>query len=528
LSVDLALINTNVRTMDACKPVAQAVAISKNRIVRVGTNQEIKQLVDKGTRVISLDGKTVVPGLIDTHIHVADFGKCLLWLDLTNAKSIKELKSLLKEKAKRTTAGKWIIGRGWNENRFKEKRLPNISDLDEAAPDNPVILYHEKTMTCAVNSKALALACITVQTSAPSGGSIDKSSQTGALTGILRDNATNMVWQVVPEPTADELSQATSLACQKIVEAGVASVHWLVLSRNELSIIQSLHTEGKLPIRVNVIVPEEFSQEINRLKSTDNLLLRFGGVFIAVDGYLDSKTAALSQPYSDDPNNTGTMFCTQKELSSSVARVLVAGFDPVIHAMGDRAVDTALKVIEQTQSPTAIRFRIEQAAILNKQLIERMKKQNIVVSIQPRVIATEFAVWSAITSLGFERAQWLHPLKTLLSNGVKIAGGSDCPMEPLNPLLGIQEAVIRECFPEQRLSAEEALRMYTLDAAFCSGEEKIHGSIEEGKLADLTVLSQDPMAVEHTKIKDIDVELSIVNGFIVYSKHPLRSFDSFE
>jgi predicted amidohydrolase YtcJ len=155
LSADLALINANVRTMNPRQPCAQAVAIRKNRIIKVGTNKEINQLIGEGTRVISLDGKTVVSGLIDTHIHVADFGRCLLWLDLTSAKSINELQNLLKEKAKQTPSGCWIIGRGWNHNRFKEKRFIKVSDLDVATPNNPVVLYHEEAMICAVNTKAL-------------------------------------------------------------------------------------------------------------------------------------------------------------------------------------------------------------------------------------------------------------------------------------------------------------------------------------------------------------------------------------
>ena len=522
MSADLALINANVRTMNPRQPVAQAVAIRKNKIVKVGTNQEINQLIGKGTRVISLDGKTVIPGLIDTHIHVADFGRCLLWLDLTSAESIKELQSLLKEKAKQTPAGKWIIGRGWNHNRFKEKRLPALFDLNVAAPDNPVILYHEAAMICAVNSKALALAGVTGQTAVPLGGTIDKNPQTGELTGILRDSATNLVWQVVPEPTENELLEATALACQKIVEAGVTSVHWIVLSENELSIIQKLHAEGKLPVRVNVIVPDALLKETIGFQSTDSLMLHVGGAVIAIDGYLDSKTAALLQPYSDEPNNSGRLLCTEQALAASVAQVLAAGLQPVIHAMGDKAVDTALKVIEQTSKQAAgkpVRFRIEQAAVLNKELVKRLKTQKVVVSVQPKVIASEFAVWSATERLGIERAKWLHPLKTLIKEGVKVAGGSDCPMEPLNPLLGMQEAVLRENFPEQRLTVEEALRMYTVDAAYSSGEEKVKGSIEDGKLADLTILSNDPLTVPTDKIKDINIEMTIIDGKVVYSKH---------
>jgi predicted amidohydrolase YtcJ len=515
LSTDLAFINANVRTMNPRQPVAQAVAIRKGRILKVGTNQEINQLIGKGTRTISLDGKTVVPGLIDTHVHVADFGRCLLWLDLTCTESVKDMQSKLKEKVKQTPTGNWIIGRGWNHNRFKEQRFLKIADLDEAAPDNPVILYHEAAMICAVNSKALALASVTEQTTTPAGGTIDKNPQTGELTGILRDSATNLVWQVVPEPTVDELSEATALACQEILKAGLTSVHWIILSENELALIQRLHEQGKLPVRVNVIVPEAFLKQTVGFQSKDRLMLRVGGVMIAVDGYLDSKTAALSEPYSDEPTNSGRLLYTEKALASGVAEVLAAELQSILHAMGDKAVDTTLKVIEQTTKQKSARFRIEQAALLNKELVERLKTQNVVVTVQPKVITTEFAVWSATQRLGMKRARWLHPLKTLLEAGVKVAGGSDCPMEPLSPLLGIQEVVVRESFPEQRLSVEEALRMYTLDAAYCSGEENIKGSIEEGKIADLTVLSCDPLTVESSKLKDIDVCMVVVNGKVL-------------
>jgi predicted amidohydrolase YtcJ len=522
LSADLALINANVRTMNPHQPVAQAVAIRKNRIIKVGSNKEINQLIGEGTRVISLDGKAVVSGLIDTHIHVADFGRCLLWLDLTRAKSINELQNLLKEKAKQTTSGRWIIGRGWNPNRFKEKRFLKVSDLDSATPNNPVVLYHEVAMICAVNTKALELAGLTGQTVVPPGGTVDRNLQTGELTGILRDSATNIVWAVVPEPTEEELLDATALACQKIAEAGLTSVHWIVLSENEISIIQKLNAEGRLSIRVNVIIPEGFLEKTVNFQSTDSLMLHVGGSLIAVDGYLDSKTAALSKPYSDEPNNSGKLLTCPQALATSIVRVLAAGFQPVLHAMGDKAVDTALMVIERTAKQTSgksILFRMEQAALLNRQLVKRLKTQKIVVSVQPKVISTEFSVWSATKRLGIERAKWLHPLKALLNESVKVAGGSDCPMEPLNPLLGVQAAVLRADFPEQRLSVEEALRMYTVDAAYSSGEEKVKGSIEEGKLADLVILSDDPLMVATNKIKDINIEMTIIDGKVVYSKN---------
>jgi predicted amidohydrolase YtcJ len=509
LMADLALINANVRTMNPRQPLAQAVAIKKNRIVKVGTTQEIKKLIGKDTKVISLEGKTVVPGLIDTHIHVADFGRCLIWLDISSVESIRDLQNLLKEKTKQTPAGKWIVGRGWNENRFKEKRLLTLRDLDAAAPGNPVILYHGAAYACAANSKAIAQAGVTSKTAVPSGGTIDKTA-TGDLTGIFRGSATNLIWGSVAEATLEELTDAAALACQKVLEAGITSVDWIILQEQELKLIQALHAQGKLPIRVNVIVPFEFLKAADSFKSDNYLRLRLGGAIIFTDGYLDSKTAALMQPYSDDPTNSGKMSCTQQELATWLEQVLELGLQPVIHAMGDRAIDTTLSVIEH--SDKKVRFRIEQAAVLNRELVKRLKAQDAVVSVQPKMIPTEFEVWSATEHLSIERAKWLHPLKTLLNEGIKIAGGSDCPMEPLNPLLGMQEAVARESYPEQRLTAEEALRMYTLDAAYCSGEENIKGSIEEGKLSDFTILSVDPSKVAPEKIKEIKVEMVLIDG----------------
>jgi hypothetical protein len=209
-------------------------------------------------------------------------------------------------------------------------------------------------------------------------------------------------------------------------------------------------------------------------------------------------------------------------MNASAVKIRKASLQLIIHAMGDRAVDAALTTIEEASKEASIeelRNRIEQAAVLNEGLIERMKKQKVIVSVQPRVIDSEFSVWSAIEHLGPERARWLYPLKTLLSEGIVVSGGSDCPMEPLSPLLGIQAAVARGFFPEERITVDEALRMYTIEAAFSSCEESVKGSIEEGKLADLTVLSYNPLTVLQDKIGEIKVEMTVVGGRVFYSKY---------
>jgi predicted amidohydrolase YtcJ len=319
--------------------------------------------------------------------------------------------------------------------------------------------------------------------------------------------------------------ETVGLACQKIVEAGVTSVHWMVSSPIEIRIIQRLQRENKLPLRVYVVIPANLLDDVAGLGSRSGLendRVKIGGVEIAADGYLAARTAALLQPYSDDPEASGKLLCTQEKMNKIATKILKVGLQVVIHAVGDKAVDAALTTIEEISGEAPqkdVCSRIEQAAVLNEELINRMKKQNLVVSVQPCVIASEFSVWSADEHLGSRRAKWLFPIKTLLKEGIRVAGGSDCPMEPLSPLLGVQTAVTRTVFPEERVTIDEALRIYTVDAAHSSNEENIKSSVETGKLADLAVLSRDPFSVPPSEIGSISVEITIVGGKIVFSKH---------
>jgi predicted amidohydrolase YtcJ len=520
-SANLVLIEGNVLTMNPAKPCAEAVAVKGDRIVKVGSNEEINQLVVEDTQVIRLKGKTVVPGFIDTHIHVADFGRLLTWIDLSNASSIEDMQSSLRRHVKKTPKGKWLLGRGWNQKLFAEKRLPTRFDLDAVSPDNPVVFYRQTGQMCVVNSLALQLAGVTEGASAPQSGVIDRDTVTGKLTGVLRESATNLIWPVIPDPSEEELMDAAGLAVEKIVEAGVTSVHWMGMSSIELSVIRTLHAQKRLPIRVYVIIPVNLLDEIIGFGLPDDPALRIGGALISADGYLAARTASLSKPYSDAPEESGNLLCTQEELLLSAARILNMGLQLVIHSMGDRAVGAALTVIEEVSREVlqkGFRSRIEQAAVLNRTLIENLKEQKVIVSVQPCVAASEFSVWSATEHLGPERARWLYPLKTLLKEGIKVVAGSDCPMEPLSPLLGIQTAVMRASYPEERITVDEALRLYTIDAAFSSSEEDIKGSIETGKLADLTILSSDPHKVSPNEIKDIAVEMTIIGGRVFYPK----------
>jgi predicted amidohydrolase YtcJ len=521
---DLALMSGKVLTMNSSQPYAEAIAIKNDKIVKVGTNEEVSRWIGKKTKIISLKERTVVPGFIDTHVHVADFGRFLTWIDLRGVKSIDEMQRRIRKRAQKTPKGKWIIGHGWDQNHFMEKRFPNLSDLDEASPDKPVVLYHQFGRICVVNSKALELAGVTNETNAPSGGKIDKDAETGELSGILRDNATDLVWKIIPEPDEEKIMEAARLACEKIAEAGVTSVHWIVSSATEVSIIQRLRIENKLPLRVYIIIPLDRLGNLTDLGSFkifgDNVV-RIGGVEIFADDFLAARTAALQEPYSDNSETRGRLLYTPEEIKKLIDEVYKVHLQPMIHAMGDQAVDVALTAIEITSMEAPgkdHRHRIDQASVLNEELILRMKKQRVMVSVQPRSIISEFSVWSAADHLGSKRVRWLYPLKTLMKEGIMVSGGSDCPMEPISPFSGIQAAVTRNFFPEERITVDEALRMYTVNAAYSSFEENVKGSIEEGKLADLTVISRDPLTVPPSQIEDIEVEMTIVGGRVVYTK----------
>lgn len=519
---DLVLTDGNILTMNSVQPSAEAIAIKNDRIMKVGTNTEMSSLIGEATKVINLQGKTVVPGLTDSHIHVGDFGKFLTWLNLNEADSIKAVQQKIRERTQKIPKGRWIIGSGWNHASFAEQRYLNFRDLDEVSLDNPVILFHQCGRVCVVNSKALESAGVTKETVSPSGGTIEKDPETGEPTGILRENATDLVWTIIPEPSEEEIIESAGLACQKIVEAGVTSIHWIFTSATELAVIQKLQAENRLPLRVYLIAPANILDQLDAsLMDLDDETEKRLGIKVFVDGSLAARTAALTEPYVDDQTTTGQLLYSRKELNRLVARAHKANFRLVMHAMGDKAISMALDAIEKALREVPRkdhRYRLEHASVLNGELIRRIKDLGIIVSVQPKCVISEFAMWSAVERLGSERARLLYPLKTLIKKGIRIIGGSDCPMEPLNPMQGIQAAVTRQYYPEEQITVDEALQMYTTNPAHSSFEDSTKGSIKEGKLADLTVLSDDPRSVPSNEIGDITVNLTIVGGKIVYQK----------
>ncbi len=515
MEADLVLLNGNLLT----KAEGNSLAMYKGRIVKIGRKEDIYPLIGSKTKIIDLKGKAVLPGFIDAHIHLSLFGLSLNQIDLRGTRSIEELKARVKEKVNRTEKGEWIIGRGWDQELFEEKRYPTRWDLDDVSPDNPVILMRVCEHICVVNSKALELASINRRTEDPPGGKIDRDER-GEPTGVLREQAIELVQRTIQAPTLEKLRDSLELAIKEAVKRGLTSVHFVCTDRfpDELRALQLLREEGKLLLRVYLIPPYKFMGKLRDLGIVTGFgdsMLRIGGIKIFTDGSLGGRTAALEEPYSDMPNERGILIYSPDELKEIVLEIHRSGFQAVIHAIGDRAIRTALDAIEYAleMEPRAHRHRIEHASVLNPSLLRRMRELGVVAVVQPHFIFSDF--W-AKDRVGPERARWVYALKSLKEN-IVVAGASDCPVEPLDPLRGIWAAVTRPNLPEnEKLGVEDAIDMYTIGGAYASFEEDEKGSIEEGKLADLVILSDDPLEVPPDEIKDIRVEMTIVGGRIVF------------
>jgi predicted amidohydrolase YtcJ len=515
----LSILNANVVTLNPKQRRAEAIAIQDGKIVAVGSNREVRKHIDKKTRIINARNKTIVPGLVDCHVHMTGFGHSSQSLDLRNVKSITEMQKKLREFAEYHERG-WILGGKWDQERFREKRYPTCWDLDVAVKDKPAFLTRVCGHIGVVNSAALELRGITKRT-AVDGGEVDLDEATGEPNGILRENAMDLIWKVTPKPTQEELEEACVTACKKAVEAGLTCVHWMVTSAHEINTICRLGAEGKLPLRVCLGISVDLLDELVRLglpTGFGNDMVKIGFVKILADGSLGARTAALEEHYSDEPETTGMMLYTQKKLNNLVLKAHKAGLQLAIHAIGDRAVHAVLKSYEKAlkEHPRENhRHRIEHCSVLNPKLIKRMKRSNIIASVQPHFVVSDF--WTT-DRVGRTRARWVYPFRTLIQEGLVVVSGSDCPVEPIDPLLGIWAAVARKSFVEEGLTVEKALRTYTANAAYASFDEEKRGTIEVGKYADLTVLSDDLFGVPHDDIKKIDVEMTIVDGKVVYAR----------
>lgn len=529
MSIDLILRNGIVHSL-ASPANATAVAVSGDAIVALGGDQEMLALGGATTRVIDLGGRCVVPGLIDAHVHLSWFGLSLLRVRLDGATSLQEcLQRVAQTLAAGLQPGQWIRGSGWNHNDWTQAHFPNRFALDSVAPANPVILTRKDGHSIWVNTLALTLAGVSAASADPAGGTIDRDPATGEPTGVLRENAMQLVEHIVPTPGPAELEQALLLAQEQALAAGLSGVHTME-GPDVFAALQRLDAQGKLVLRVCQAIAKDHLDEAIGLglrSGFGNNRLRIGGVKLFADGSLGSATAALLDDYSGAPGQRGVVTLPKDELSVLVHSAVAAGIAPVVHAIGDRANRDVLDVFEESiaagASP-ALRFRIEHVQLLHPDDIARFARLGVVASMQPTHCTSDR--YMAMRLWG-ERSRYAYAWRSLLQSGAALAFGSDCPVETISPLAGIHAAATRQradepdsapWYPEECLSPEQALRAFTRGAAYASGEEQTKGSLAPGRLADMTVLSRDILAIPPQEIMSCAVDMTIVGGKIAFSR----------
>ena len=520
---------------------AHAMALRGDRVLAVGDEPEILKLKGPDTRVVDLNGHFVMPGFNDAHIHLTEVGFKKLTVDLSGVRSLEEFRDRIRKRVETAGPTEWILGSGWDETLWQGKELPTRWDIDEVTSDHPVYLDRTDGHVAVANTLALKLARVTLASKDPEGGEIGRDIS-GQPNGILRETARDFVSAVIPAPTPDRRRQALQAALQNIASAGITSVQDNSDAENgdaywgDFQILEQLEREGKLTARVSEWLP--FSAPIETLKarraahSQSDLMLRTGMLKAFLDGSLGSHTAAMLQPYSDDPNNSGIPRYRQAQLNQMTKERLDAGFQLGFHAIGDRAVEMALDAFAETEKAAAAnmsapprgadyRLRIEHVQVTNPAQVARFRELKVIASMQPSHLLTDMHWVNA--RLGPVRAQHAYTWADFTNHGVTLAFGSDDPFGPLSPLLGLYAATTRksedgkmEFHPEQRLTIEQALAAYTTGSAFAEFAEKQKGTLAPGMLADFVVLDRDLTAVAPEKILGTRVLQTVVGGKTVF------------
>jgi predicted amidohydrolase YtcJ len=522
-----AFINGIVYTVDNQFPLAEAVVTANDRIIYVGNSKEVEKHIDQFTEVIDLRGRLMLPGFIDSHAHTILGGFSLLSVDLRNCKSRNEFAETLLAYVQ-TNPSNWITGGNWNHQIWDEPVLPRKDWIDEFTKDIPVFLIRMDYHMALANSKALKLAGINKDTISPDGGLIVIDPSTGEPTGILKDKAMELVQNVIPDPTEEDYDRAIDAAMREARENGVTGIGDITY-KNQLKALQRARADNKLTCRINSILPiniykELISAEINF--DFGDELLKIGGLKAFADGSLGSSTAYFFDPYLDDPDNTGLPMDT---LSNGKLKKMMLDADRyklqlVIHAIGDRAISEILDIMELAQKENPRwdrRMRIEHAQHIHPKDYGRFKELDVIISAQPYHLFDD-GPW-AVELIGEERMKNTLAFRTVLDNNIKLCFGSDWAVAPLKPLLGIYAATTRHTCeishsalnPEQLITVEEAIKAYTINAAYASFSESYSGSIEAGKKADMIVLNENILQIDPAQIKDVKVAMTIFDGDII-------------
>jgi predicted amidohydrolase YtcJ len=543
----LVLLNGNIHTMSASPaslPRASAVASIGSRIVEVGSDEQIRQWIGPGTRVVNLHGRLVLPGFNDAHVHFYHGGQALASVQLRSARTPGEFRERIASFAATLPAGRWILNGEWDHENWSPARLPTRQLIDDVTRDRPVFVSRLDGHMGLANTAALRLAGIDRNTPDPPGGAIVRDEH-GEPTGILKDAAIDAIERVIPAPSLSEITDAVRAAMRYAAENGVTSVQEMAnspdaspsgqkLRRDVLTVYQNLLRSGELTVRISVHRPLALWEQLADIGITvpfGGEKLHLGGLKGYADGSLGSSTALLFHGYLDAPQTSGLAAEDMIPLSKMQERIVAAdaaGLQVAIHAIGDKANKTILDLYEEAErrnGPRDRRFRIEHAQHLRQEDIPRFAALHVIASMQP-IHLVDDGRW-AEKRVGPDVIRGTYAFRSLLDSGATLAFGSDWPVAPMVPLAGIDAAVTRRTLdgkhpdgwvPEQKIGVEEAVRAFTMGSAYASFEEKMKGSIEAGKLADLVVISADIFDIAPAAIGEAHVDMTIFDGRVIYER----------
>ena len=528
---DLMLLNGKIYTMNPKQPQAEAVAVRDSKIIGVGKTSDVENLGKSNFKVINLRGKTVVPGFIDCHTHFLSFALSLNQVNLDQIKSFDHILSQIKIFAKKLRPKEWLVGRGWDKNILKEEGNFTKEILDKICPENPAALRSKDHHLLWVNSLALKLAGIDKYKKDPQGGKIDRHPTCGEPTGILKEEACELIWEKVPSPSPEKSKRLLKEAMKKANSFGLTGIHNLE-EQKAVFFFQKFLKDEELSLRVCFWISKEdldsaISLGLQSGFGDENI--RFGGLKLYSDGALGSQTALMFEPYENSEDNFGIQVTSQEELTQAVRKASQAGIGVAIHAIGDRAVHQALNAIESSTQNKKLRHRVEHAQLISPQDMERFSKLGVIASVQPYHAPSDRDI---VDKYWVKREGFRYPYKSLLNHQTKLVFGSDVPIETMDALRIIYAAVTRKSagpmgkegqrrrawYPQECLSVPEAVFAYTQGASYASYEEKIKGSIQIGKLADMVVLSDDIFETETARILDTKVEKTIVAGEVIFER----------
>ena len=522
---EIILHNANIYTSNPNQPKAEAIAISNGNIVAIGSDKEVLHLSGSTTKKIDVGGKTITPGFIDAHSHPASSGRRHLRNVDCDLRSISSIKDAISEKAKNTPPNEWVRGFKYDDTKTSEGRYINRYDLDEVSTEHPIIITHRGGHTAYVNSKALELAGINKETSNPSGGQIIRD-KNGDATGLLKENATDLVQELIPnEFTAADNQAGVKLISEMMAKSGITSVTDAYGNQELLTAYRDAHNAGELSTRIySLIGYYEIDEMIEQgIKTGDgNDWVRIGGMKITCDGSISERTARLSEPYIGRPNDYGIIVMDEDEIYDYAIRAHKADWQIGIHANGDVGIEKSLNVFERVQKEHVRqdpRFRLEHCTVINSELIKRIKALNAI----PCPFSTYvYFHGEKMVNYGAERLENMFAVKSFLDAGINVTQTSDYPPGPYEPMMAIQSSVTRTDMsgtlwgPSQKISVAEALKVGTINGAYASYEEDKKGSLEVGKFADLVILDEDPFQVDPFSIIDIKIQRTMAGGRWTY------------